>query len=251
MNIILYEKYHQNIKLHKRVITPLDFTYRNTLEIINKYIPKKGNVLDIGSATGTISFYLGSKGLNVDGIELSQNAVFYANKNKEAFGIKNIHFYRTSIETYESTKKYDLILCFEVLEHIQDDISALKKIVKLMHNNSYLVLTVPSLNAPLYRLGLLNRFDKKVGHLRRYNLNNVKDLINSSGLQTVEEFKTEGILRSILYTNSIVGLIIKFTRFNIINNLITYIDNMTIPIFRESQLIFICRKKQYENIIHI
>lgn len=243
MNIILYEKYHQNIKLHKRVITPIDFTYRNTLEIINKYIPKKGNVFDIGSATGTISFYLASKGFTVEGVELSKNAVKYANLNKEIFGLKNISFFNATIEDFKSNKKYDLIICLEVLEHLKDDRKCLKKITSYLKKNSILVISVPSLNAPLYRLGLLNRFDNKVGHLRRYNLNNAKDLINSSGLQIVEEFKTEGVLRSILYTNSIAGLIIKFTRFNIINNLITYIDNMTIPIFGESQLILICRKK--------
>jgi SAM-dependent methyltransferase len=239
----LYEKYHQNIKLQKRIIFLHDFTYRNTLIKINKYIPASGNVLDIGSATGTISFYLGSKSLKVDGIELSRHAVKYANLNKQIFKLNNVNFINTSIENYKTGKKYDLITCFEVLEHLKNDRENLIKINGYMNKNSILAISVPSLNAPLYKLGLLNKFDKEVGHLRRYQMSEIKSLLNETGFVVVEEFKTEGILRNVLFTNNIFGLIVKFTRFNIINNIISYIDNLTVSIFGESQLILICKKK--------
>lgn len=239
----LYEKYHQNIKLQKKIILLHDFTYKNTLIRINKYIPASGSVLDIGSATGTISFYLGSKGLDVDGIELSRHAVKYANLNKQIFKLNNVNFVNSSIENYKANKKYDLITCFEVLEHLKNDKKNLTKINKYMNKNSILAISVPSLNAPLYKLGFLSKFDKEVGHLRRYQMDEIKSLLDRKGFNVIEEFKTEGILRSLLFTNSIFGFIIKFTRFNIINNLISYIDNHTISIFGESQLILICRKK--------
>lgn len=239
----LYEKYHHNIKLQKRIIFFHDFTYRNTLIKINKYIPASGNVLDIGSATGTISFYLGSKGLNIDGIELSRHAVKYANLNKQILKLNNVNFVNSSIENYKTSKKYDLITCFEVLEHLKNDRMNLIKINKFMNKNAILAISVPSLNAPLYKLRLLNKFDEKVGHLRRYQMNEIKSILYATGFNVIEEFKTEGILRSLLFTNKLFGFFIKFTRFKIINNLISYIDNYTISIFGESQLILICKKK--------
>lgn len=239
----LYEKYHQNIKLQKRIISLHDFTYKNTLDRINKYIPTSGNALDIGSAVGTISFYLGSKGLNVDGIEVSRHAVKYANLNKQIFKLNNVNFVNSSIENYKTSKKYDLITCFEVLEHLKNDSNCLKKITKYMNKDSILAISVPSINAPLYKLGLLNGFDKKVGHLRRYQMSKIKSLLDNTGFIIIEKFKSEGIIRSILFTNKILGIFIKFTKIKILNNIITFIDNLTISIFGESQLILICKKK--------
>lgn len=239
----LYEKYHNNSKIQKRIISLHDFTYKNTLIKINKYIPISGNVLDIGSATGTISFYLGSKGLDVDGIEISRHAIKYANLNKQIFVFNNVNFINSSIENYKTSKKYDLITCFEVLEHLKNDRRNLIKINKYMHKNSILAISVPSSNAPLYKLGLLNKFDREVGHLHRYSMNEIKNLLNITGYKVIIEFKSEGIIRSLLFTNRILGSFIKLTRFALVNNFISYIDNLSLLIFGESQLILICRLK--------
>lgn len=239
----LYEKYHKGIKLQKRIISLHDFTYKNTLIRINKYIPTSGNALDIGSAVGTISFYLGLKGLNVDGIELSRNAIKYANLNKQIFKLNNVNFIYTSIENYKTNKKYNLITCLEVLEHLKNDRKNLTKINGYMNKDAILAISVPSFNAPLYKLGLLNKFDKRVGHLRRYKIEEIKNLLNETGFNTIEVFKTEGILRSLLFTNNTFGFFVKFTRFKIINDLFTFIDNLTVSIFGESQLILVCKLK--------
>lgn len=241
LNKLLYERYHGNIKLQKRIITINDFTYKNILNRIVEYVPSRGKVLDIGSATGTLSFFLASKGLQVDGIELSKNAVKYANLNKNAFGLNNINFVNTSIENFKTNKKYKLITCLEVLEHLEDDSKSLRTFTKFMSRNSILVLSVPSIKAPLYKLGLLNKFDKNVGHHRRYSMQSLKSLLRKSGFEVVEEFKTEGILRSLFFTNKIFGSLLKFTKFRVFNNLLSYCDNLTLHVFSESQIIVICK----------
>jgi 2-polyprenyl-3-methyl-5-hydroxy-6-metoxy-1,4-benzoquinol methylase len=239
----LYEKYHKSIRIQKKIITLHNFTYKNTLIRINNYIPASGNVLDIGSATGTISFYLGSKGLDVDGIELSRHAVKYANLNKQIFKLNNVNFVNSSIENYKANKKYDLITCFEVLEHLKNDRKNLTKINGYMNKDAILAISVPSFNAPLHKLGLLKKFDKRVGHLRRYKIEEIKNLLNETGFNIIEVFKTEGVLRSLLFTNNTFGFFVKFTRFKIINDLFTFIDNLTVSIFGESQLILVCKLK--------
>jgi len=113
----------------------------------------KGNkVLDIGSAAGTLSFYFASKGLNVDGVELSKNACRHANINKHNLSIKNVKFINTSIESYSTNKKYDLATCFEVLEHLENELFILSKIYKMMKPISIFAISVPSIEAPLYKL---------------------------------------------------------------------------------------------------
>lgn len=242
-NKFLYEKYHKNIKLQKKIISINDFTYKNTLKRIDKYIPSDGNVLDVGSATGTISFYLGSKGLNVDGIEISKHAIKYANLNKEAFSLQNVNFINSSIENYKTNKKYDLITCFEVLEHLEDDKKNLIQLANYMNKNSILTISVPSSNAPLYRLGILSSFDKEVGHLRRYSVESIKKRLIKHNFEIIELFRTEGILRSFLYTNKLGGLLLRLTKFAPINIIFSYVDSLTLALLPESQIIVICKKK--------
>lgn len=240
---MLYDLYHRNVKLQKRVAKTNNFTYRNIFNRLNKYIPSNGNVLDVGSATGTVSFYLGAKGLSVDGVELSNIAVRHANLNKMKLSIHNVNFINLPIEKYETKKVYKLITCFEVLEHLRNDEAVLKKLSEFMNKESVLVISVPSKNAPLYRLGFLNGFEKKVGHLRRYNVNEIKRLMNKAGLRTVKVHKSEGIVRNLMFTKKLFGILIKFTKFNVVNNLLSTLDEISVLLFGESQIILIAKKK--------
>lgn len=242
VNKNLYEKYHKNLKLHKKIISENDFTYRNIIGRISKYIPNKGTVLDIGSATGTMSFYLASKNLKVVGLELSKNAIKYANLNKTRLSIKNVNFVNSSVEKYNKNTKYDFITCFEVLEHIEDDKLLIARIYKYMTDNAVLAVSVPSLNAPLYRLGLLSKFDKNVGHLRRYSMSRITKLLHDHGFKILSKHKDEGILRNILFTNKMAGMLIKLTRFEVFNSIISQLDAISLFLFGESQLILICKK---------
>lgn len=243
LNKLLYQNYHSKIKPHKRVIFDKDFTYRNIIESINPYLVRGDKVLDIGSATGTLSFYLASKGLNVDGIELSKNAHVFSNINKKNLQISNVNFINTSIENYTTNKKYDVITCFEVLEHLEKDLLILKKINTMMRSSALLIISVPSKNAPLYKLGFLSKFDKEVGHLRRYSLSEIKKGIRKTGFKIVKCFKYEGILRNILFTNKLFGQIITLTKLSLINYLITKVDNYSLRLFGESQILIVCKKR--------
>lgn len=239
-NKSLYEKYHNNIRLQKRIIDQYDFTYRNTLSKIQKYIPRSGRVLDVGSATGTVSFYFAARGLIVDGIELSKNAIKYAQLNKKKLGLKNVRFYNQPIESLKFNLKYDLIVCLEVLEHVENDIEVLNLLRRMMSDKSKLIITVPSSSSPLYKLGLLKKFDDEVGHLRRYSSYSLKKILHRTGFNIESEYYSEGIVRSLIFTNKIFGLLVRLTRFRLINNFLNTIDKLSLYFLGESQLIFVC-----------
>ncbi len=243
INRLLYEEYHKNIRPQKRVINEHDFTYRNTLSVVKRYLPLKGRALDVGSATGTISFYFASKGLTVDGVELSKNAVKYANINRKRLNLRNVTFYNSPVEKLKVKQKYDLITCFEVLEHVQDDLLLLKYLSKRIKKTGTLILTVPSVNAPLHKLGLLKGFDERVGHLRRYSTKSLSKLLKSSGYRITLSYKSEGIIRSLLFTNRTLNFFIKMTKVRPVNAMINMIDKLFLKILPESQLIFVCKLK--------
>lgn len=238
-----YEKFHENSKVQRHIVDSNNFTYRPLFTCINKFLPTRGKVLDIGCGTGSISLYLSKFNLNVVGLDISRKAISVANLNKKKFNIKNISFKNMSFEKYRSSSNFDLIVCFDLLEHVNDDKSTLIHIHNLLKNGSTLFLSVPSLNAPLYRIKLLKNFDEKVGHLRRYSENNLATLLHESKFRIVKVCKREGLLRNLLFTNDWIGKSIKIVKLPILNKIFCFIDEILLKFFGESQLIFVAIKK--------
>jgi hypothetical protein len=103
------------------------------------------------------------------------------------------------------------------------------------------LLTTPSKDAPLYRMGLLTKFDNEVGHLRRYTQYDVELLLKNSGFKIIKKSKTEGIFRNLLYTNKFLGQLIRVIRGPFVS-IFHFIDEISVKLFGESDLIFIAQK---------
>ena len=238
-----YEWYHRDRRLPKRIINNKNFTYRIIASVLDKYC--KGNeVLNVGSGVGTIDFYLANKGKGVTGIEISQKAVLVANKSLKQFGLEDyIQFVRGDFLKYKSHKKYDFVICSEVLEHLENDASALKKINYMTAKGGILLLSVPSANAPLTRIGLTNAFDKRSGHLRRYDIDGLTELLKETGFKIIFSQKSEGIVRNSLYVFRLDLIIRIANKFNTASDILTFFDNISLLLFGESGLIVVAKKK--------
>jgi 2-polyprenyl-3-methyl-5-hydroxy-6-metoxy-1,4-benzoquinol methylase len=241
----LYEKYHSRRYLQKRVISDNNFTYKYILKYIKYYIKEGDNILDIGSGTGTLDFYIVKKYKNtkVLGIDISQNAIDIATRNSKNLKLsKNVKFQLSKFPNEKIKNKFNVIICSEILEHLQDDKSAVKKINRLLLPKGIVIASSPSLNAPLYKMGLLNNFDKEVGHLRRYKQNTFEKLFKVNSFCILSTERTEGVLRNFLFTNNVAGKTIRFIRGPLVY-IITFLDKILIKIFGESQLFVIAQKQ--------
>ena len=148
-----------------------------------------------------------------------------------------------TIEGYKNRNLFDVILLLEVIEHIKKDDQALRKIRSLLKKNGILILSTPSVNAPLHKIGFLKSFDKRVGHLRRYSTNQIETKINQSGLEVIEIIKNEGIVRNFIFTSTIGGKIILrlINRMAILRKLIVVIDDFFLKLFGESDILVIAK----------
>jgi 2-polyprenyl-3-methyl-5-hydroxy-6-metoxy-1,4-benzoquinol methylase len=243
MKNVLYEDYHKNRKLQKRILTDKNFTYRSLIGILKKYVKSNFNILDIGCGTGAIDFYLANRGCNVTGLDISKNAIKVAILNAQNLGYVNkTKFLVAKFPSVKLNSKYDLIICSEVLEHLKDDYGAMGSIHRSLKKGGLVIASSPSINAPLYKLGLLDEFDKKVGHVRRYEIKTYLTLFNHKYFKVLDTFKTEGVLRNFLFTNKYAGELIRVIR-GPVSDWVTYLDNITICMFGESQIFVIARKK--------
>jgi len=69
---------------------------------------------------------------------------------------------------------------FDVLEHIEDDVSALRDIHTMLARDGRLFITVPAHN------WLFSSRDSALGHFRRYSMSSLKRSLASSGFEVVE-----------------------------------------------------------------
>jgi len=108
---------------------------------------KKLSVLDIGCGGGLISELLAKKNANVTGIDENIYNIKQAKDHAKMGSIK-IDYKNQSLDTFykKNKKKYDLILCLEVLEHVDDVKETLDKISELMKPGATLILSTINRN---------------------------------------------------------------------------------------------------------
>ena len=128
--------------LHKINPLRLEFILNN----FDKSIRKK-DVLDIGCGGGLISELLAKKNANVTGIDENIYNIKQAREHVKMSSIK-IDYKNQSLDTFykKNKKKYDLILCLEVLEHVDDVKETLDKISELMKPGATLILSTINRN---------------------------------------------------------------------------------------------------------
>lgn len=154
-------------------------TGHETLEIMSKAVwynnwlllqisgHLSGDILEVGAGRGNFTKKLSKYGKVV--------ATDYDRSYKNAnFGDieKGKYFFLN--------KKFDSIVCMNVLEHIGDDKQALKNMFNLLKKDGKLILLVP---AHQEAFGLM---DKNLGHYRRYSKKSLTRLLKDTGYSILD-----------------------------------------------------------------
>lgn len=94
---------------------------QSPLDMIEKFIPKKGRIADLGCGFGSFDIYLAikSKDRELIGFELEKNRVNIA--KKASLGLNNIKFEQRDFTKNTGLNQYDTILMFDLLHHIPTD----------------------------------------------------------------------------------------------------------------------------------
>jgi len=77
-------------------------------------------------------------------------------------------------------RTFDTILCSNVLEHIEGDVTVLRHFQNLLSEGGRLVLLVPALK------WLYNQLDRDLGHVRRYTKKELVSKMEQSGFRILE-----------------------------------------------------------------
>jgi glycosyltransferase involved in cell wall biosynthesis len=160
--------------------------------IFSKFQPYLGRrVLETGSGIGNITKFL----LDRDLIIATDVEPKYLTLLKNTFGkykkfmIEQLDISGTEVKRYQSYH-IDSVICFNVLEHIEQDEKPLKKIFELLEPGGRLLLLVPS------HPWLYGSLDEHLGHQRRYGKKELRNKLETAGFKVIflTHFNRIGIL---------------------------------------------------------
>ena len=136
--------------LHKFNPTRIKYIKENIInhfKLKNKFRPLSGiNILDIGCGGGLLSEPMSRMGANVTGIDASDKNIKIAKLHSKKNKLK-INYYCSSPEKLKITKKFDVILNMEIVEHVDDVDFFLKSCSKLLKKNG--LMFVATINKTL------------------------------------------------------------------------------------------------------
>ena len=128
---------------------------------IQSWAPKKGQAIELGCGTGTISRWLTKKGFTTTGIDISKTAIKMAKAQSQGLKIKYINDDFCSMDT-KPLGKYDLCVDGQFLHCItnrRDRKTVLHKIRQILKPKGIFVLM--SMCSPINRHSFANLYKKK------------------------------------------------------------------------------------------
>src|SRR6266540_4537022 len=138
-------------------------------------------VLDLGAGIGTFSLAIADLGLHVVAVEPDPSLAPLLRERlggREHVLVLEATLEELSAETVGG--EVDSIVCFNVLEHIADDVGALRRMRELLRPDGRLLLLVPA------HPRLTGAVDAAVGHERRYTRAGLEAAVGAGGLAVRE-----------------------------------------------------------------
>lgn len=142
------------ISLFGLPVVGLRIRARNIVRLLPKDL-KPLNILDAGSGPGVITFLLAGRYPNsaITGVDVVQGEIDVSREIARRAGFSNVNFQIVDINRLTWEGKFDLVVCVDILEHIENDMEALVSLRQATSPGGRLVLHVPAKyrRYPLFR----------------------------------------------------------------------------------------------------
>ncbi len=120
---------------------------RDYAKILAKHAPNKGKILDVGAAAGFILRGLTDENWRGIGLEPNETVARFGREKL------NLDIRRGSLETFETTEKFDLVSMIQVAAHFYEPRRAFEKAFDLLNENGFLLIetwNVDSISARVF-----------------------------------------------------------------------------------------------------
>jgi len=132
-------------------------------------------LLEIGAGVGNLTRLLIQRGGHLTCTDVNPR-----NLEELAVAFPGVHIVLDDLAETRLEETYDTIACVNVLEHIADDVRALRNLRRLMAADGRLVLLVPAVP------GAYGTIDRADGHHRRYSRGELRTKLAETGFETID-----------------------------------------------------------------
>jgi 2-polyprenyl-3-methyl-5-hydroxy-6-metoxy-1,4-benzoquinol methylase len=153
---LLYERLQQNEGYYS--------TWNWEHEVAFNRIKPKDKVLEVGCGIGNFLQKLSENNIHSTGLELNTNAINICKK-------KNLNVYHEMLDEHNMQHKgyYDVVCCFQVLEHIKDPSTFIKECLKSVRLGGTIIFGVPNSNPYIYKRDKLHTLNLPPHHMGLWN----------------------------------------------------------------------------------
>lgn len=145
----------------------IDWVFEETRPFLGR------SILEVGCGTGTYTALLGGLGARVVAMDLEDDFVRTARSAVAAFPRVEVRQGDATAQQWE--QGFDTVVMLDVLEHLGDDRTMLRRLAETLEPGGRIVLKVPAFS------WLHGTLDDAVGHFRRYERAGLSTLLLDSG----------------------------------------------------------------------
>ena len=106
--------------------------------------PAPARILDLGVGTGWTSAFLSKAGYDVVGVDISEDMIELANRNKERHGAQSLRFMASDYETLAFEGEFDAAVFYDSLHHAVDEREAMASAYRALKSGGILVCHEPA-----------------------------------------------------------------------------------------------------------
>jgi len=156
----------------------LETYYNWSYDLFKSHMGKR--ILDAGSGVGNFTAIAEKKAEYVLAVDLSSaNIQVLRNRFKDSAVVEIAQVDLETQSEFFRDKRLDTVVCLDVLEHVEDDVSLLKSFFEIVQPGGHLLVKVPA--CPW----LFGSIDLASGHYQRYTLRELRLKAAHSGWETI------------------------------------------------------------------
>ncbi len=180
----IYANYYHPWKIENEVAETVKISKTKTFEIrlqeIQKHI-RRGKILDVGCAAGYFLESAKNAGFEPYGVELSES---FFKETHLKFGDS---IYRGTIENIPCKDNFfDVITMFDLLEHVKDPVSTLRRCRKILMPNGVIAAVLPNTSSLTAKLMRKNWMQYKKEHLFYFSPKNISALLKQESFDIIK-----------------------------------------------------------------
>jgi 2-polyprenyl-3-methyl-5-hydroxy-6-metoxy-1,4-benzoquinol methylase len=166
--------------MHGLLLSQILWTHHYKMfSFFTKYLPdyknKIKNYLEVGGGHGLFiseAIKILNQNTGFDLVDISSGSINIA---KKFIQNDKVNYILSDILKYKTDKKYDFITMGEVLEHVEEPLKLLNRLIELLDNKGHIYITVPA-NGPT------------IDHIYLFrNADEIRELLKNAGLKVVKE----------------------------------------------------------------